>query len=135
MKTRNSPRPHFLAVGIGGALGGGLRHGLTLLPGADYPAAILTINAVGAFLLPLITALLLHKLRASERVRLAVGTGAISSFTTFSALSGELVSRVHAGEFLWAGSYLGLTLVIGLGAAALGHVLSQRLIPAGSHDG
>lgn len=119
---------HFFAVGIGGALGGGLRHALTLIPGATYPAAILAINIIGALALPVIANYLLPRYRVSDRTRLLITTGAISSFTTFSAITGEMVERFAADQHLGAGLYLAITLAAGLCAAALGQRIAASAV-------
>lgn len=121
-----TPQTHFIAVGIGGALGGGTRHLLTLLPGANYPAAILAINILGAFALPIIADYLLPRFRVSARSRLLITTGAISSFTTFSAITGEMVQRVSNGTTGLAALYAAVTFATGLAAAALGLYLAGR---------
>lgn len=117
---------NFLWVGLGGAVGGGLRHGLSLVPGASYPAIIFCINIIGAFVLPLIAQYVLPKFGASTRAQLFVTTGAISAFTTFSAITGEMVERIHDGQAIWAFIYLAVTLLLGLLAAAFGVHLAQR---------
>lgn len=124
MTTR--PQTHFIAVGLGGALGGGSRYLLTLLPGATYPAAILAINVLGALALPLIAQYALPRYRANARTRLLITTGAISSFTTFSAISGEMVQYVSSGANGGAALYVAVTFAAGLVAAALGHYLAGR---------
>ncbi len=117
---------NFLFVGLGGAIGGGLRHGLSLIPGANYLAAILVINIVGAALLPIIAQYLLPKYGASLQTRLLITTGVISSFTTFSAITGAMVEYVQHGQPWRAGTYLALILVVGLLAAAVGNRFAQH---------
>lgn len=117
---------NFIWVGLGGALGGGLRHGLSLIPGASYPLVILAINIAGAFALPLIAQYFLPKFKASTRIQLFVTAGAISAFTTFSAITGEMAERIFGGQALSALIYLAITLILGLIAAAFGVHLAQR---------
>src|SRR5690625_4481767 len=117
---------NFLLVGLGGAIGGGLRYGLSLIPGANYLAAILAINTVGAALLPIIAHYLLPKYGASLQTRLLITTGVISSFTTFSAITGATVEYVQDGQPWRAGTYLALKLVVGLLAAAAGSSFAQH---------
>lgn len=126
---------NFLFVGLGGAMGGGLRHGLSIIPGANYPAVIIAINILGAFTLPLLGQYLLPKIGAALRTQLLVTTGVISAFTTFSAITGEMVERIHAHQSLWAFGYLALTLLLGLCAAALGTHLAQRWANATNQSG
>src|SRR5690625_5266566 len=117
---------NFLLVGLGGAIGGGLRHGLSLIPGANYLAAILAINIVGAAVLPIFAHYLLPKYGAILQTRLLITTGVLSSFTTFSAITGAMVEYVQHGQPWCAGAYLALNLVLGLLAAAAGSHFAQR---------
>ena|SRR5690625_1869478 len=117
---------NFLLVGLGGAIGGGLRYGLSLIPGASYLAAILAINIVGAAVLPIVAHYLLPKYGASLQTRLLITTGVISSFTTFSAITGAMVEYIQHGQPWRAGTYLALNLVLGLLAAAAGSYFAQR---------
>lgn len=86
-------------VGFGGALGAVLRHGVNRwLSTREFPLATLVVNAVGTFVLALVTII-----GVGEAVLLAVGTGACGSFTTFSTFSFETVRLWEAGERRAAG--------------------------------
>jgi CrcB protein len=112
-------------VFAGGALGTGVRYGLSRLtpPLAGVPVAILAINVLGAFLLGL---LLEGLARAGSDdgwrrdLRLAVGTGVLGGFTTYSALAEDTASLLSAGHPGRAVGYAVTTLVLGLLAAASG---------------
>jgi CrcB protein len=103
-------------VFVGGALGTGLRYGLSgLIPSlAGVPVTILGINVLGAFVLGL---LLEGLARAGpddgwrQDVRLGVGTGVLGEDTA------SLLSAGHLGR---AVGYAVGTLVLGLLAAAFG---------------
>jgi len=109
----------LLAVGLGGAVGTGLRAlGLLFLPPSPgvIPWVILLENLVGAFLLGGLAARVPGRFL---RLRLFLLTGVLGSFTTFSALALDLVllAEVAPGA---ATLYLGLSLGGGVGAAAVG---------------
>ena len=109
------------AVAIGGAIGAALRLGLdTLVPHGDdaFPVSTLAINTIGAFALGLIVARVWPL--APAWVRAGLGAGLLGTFTTFSAVAVSLVSLSAAGEWMLALAYLAATLLLGLGAAALG---------------
>jgi CrcB protein len=105
----------LLAVIIGGALGTGLRLAVdTALPHAsnEFPVSTLAVNVVGAFALGYLVARVWPT--AVSWLRAGLGAGLLGSFTTFSALA---VSVVSLGFTPVGVLYLGLSVVLGLGAA------------------
>lgn len=120
-----------LAVGAGGTLGTGARHGLAvLLPtAAGWPLATLTANLLGAFLLGLLLEALLRRGEETPRgtlLRLGAGTGALGGFTTFSSLALE-AERLLAGGAVGQGlAYVGISLGGGFLACLAGTVLAAR---------
>ncbi len=95
-----------VAAGVGAVLR--WRVGLAL----PRPLGTLAVNLTGAFALGLID----HWTTPDVTV---VGVGAIGAFTTFSTLSDDLVG-LAVRRPVAAGAYLTVTLIGGLGAAALG---------------
>ena len=80
----------LLLVAVGGFVGAILRHVLAVsLPTAALPWGTLAANVLGAFLL----GVLLYEARLSgilsPETRLIVGTGFLSSFTTYSTFAME----------------------------------------------
>ncbi len=117
----------LVAVLVGGVIGTGLRlaidaaiaHGDT-----DFPLSTLLINCVGAFALGVLVSRLWST--APSWLKAGLGAGLLGSFTTFSAFAVSLVSLSRAGEWMPALGYLALTLLLGLGSAALGLALGRR---------
>jgi CrcB protein len=125
------PWRDLLAVAVGGALGTALRLGIdTVLPHSDtdFPVSTLVVNTVGAFALALIVARVWRV--APAWVRAGLGAGLLGSFTTFSAIAVSVVSLTTAGLGMLAAVYLAATMVLGLGAAALGLRLGHPARPA-----
>jgi CrcB protein len=113
----------WTAVAAGGLLGTELRYALGLLfpdqPG-DLPWATLGINTLGSFVLAALTTIWIARPHTAFWLRAAIGPGVLGSFTTFSAVvfSTDQLSR---GTFPGLGLlYLGLSVVLGLAAAAAG---------------
>ena len=112
-------RPGLVAlVGAGGALGTTARFWLTtaLPPGDGWPAATFAANLLGAFLLGLLLEALVRRgpeTPVARRLRLALGTGVLGGFTTFSSLAIEI-------ERLAAGGSAGLGLAYGVASVVLG---------------
>jgi CrcB protein len=119
-------------VAAGGAVGTGLRYGLTLVltPLHSIPVAIVTVNVVGAFVL----GLLLEALSEfgpdhgrSRRLRLGLGTGVLGGFTTYSTLATDTVALALAGPLI-ALVYGCGTVVVGGVASVAGIGLARRLV-------
>ncbi|KOX96678.1 CrcB family protein [Halorubrum sp. ASP1] len=120
----------FLLVAAGGFLGAVARHAVDLGAGEAVAAATaaagggaptgagtLVANVAGSFAL----GLLLTR-ASSDRVRLFVGTGALSSFTTYSTFVADAVALgTPAGAWYVAASY-----ATGFAAAALGFAVGGR---------
>lgn len=107
----------LLLVAAGGTVGTAARLGLGLaLPnGGGLPVAVLVANVVGALLIGVLAA----RIPASTDLRLLLGTGVLGGFTTYSAfMTGSVELWTDAP--LLAFAYAAGSLVLGLGAAALG---------------
>ncbi|MBC7402722.1 MAG: CrcB family protein [Microbacteriaceae bacterium] len=120
------------AVAAGGVIGTGLRLTLdTVIPhgDTDFPLSTLLINIVGSFALGAMVATLWRRPDAPNWLKVGLGTGAIGSFTTFSALIVSLLAEAHHGAWMLAVLYLLLSLVLGFGAAFLGLSLGRRPRP------
>lgn len=118
------------AVLVGGMLGTGLRLlADTLIPHGDtgFPTTTLLVNVAGSFALGLLVSRLWT--RAARWLKAGLGAGLIGSFTTFSAVMVSVVVQASHGLWLLAGVYLGLSLVLGFAAAALGLRLGRPRVP------
>ena len=116
------------SVALFGALGALARYGCSrLLPSTagGIPWSTLLVNGVGSFLLGLLTGMCLHSDALDERWRLALATGFLGSFTTFSTFSVETVQLADSGRLGLAAANTGLQFVVGLSAAAIGYALTR----------
>lgn len=107
----------------GGIVGVAAREAVTLaLPGVT---TTLAINVLGAFFLGLLLAFLAARGEDSgrhRRARLALGTGLLGGFTTYSTLAYGMVA------LSWSGAMAGLaTVILAVAAAALGGYLGGLL--------
>ena len=80
------------------------------------------VNVVGAALLGLLAGL-----PAAPRRQLLVGIGFCGSLTTFSSWMLDAMRLISAGRVIEVSGLMGLTLGLGLGAAALGFWFGQRV--------
>ena len=84
----------------------------------------LLVNVLGAALLGLLAGR-----PAAPRRQLILGIGFCGSITTFSSWMLAAMKQLSAGDWPAALGLIGLTLGLGLGAAALGFSLGRRLRP------
>ena len=106
----------LLLVGAGAVPGALLRWQVALHLGDQN----LLVNVLGAALLGLLAGL-----PASPRRQLLIGIGFCGSLTTFSSWMMNAVKLIGGGQWLEALGLIGITLGLGLGAAALGYALGR----------
>lgn len=113
----------WAAVAAGGLLGTELRYAAVLaFPEAAgaVPWTTLGINVAGSFALAALTTFWIARPRTAFWLRAGLGPGLLGSFTTFSAVVFSLDEQFRGGHHGTWLIYLGLSLVLGLGAAAAG---------------
>ncbi|GAC1359920.1 MAG: fluoride efflux transporter CrcB [Acidobacteriaceae bacterium] len=121
----------YLYVTLGSALGGVLRYALTRLTlqlSSSFPFGTVLINVLGSFLIGYFGTLTLEGTRfeVSENTRLFVMVGVCGGFTTFSSFSLQTLDLLRSGAWGRALLNVALSVLLCLGAVALGHVLAQR---------
>jgi fluoride exporter len=91
-----------LWVAAGGAVGSVARYGLNLglskLHDHHFPWGIFMVNVLGSLAMGILVALFARKWPESENFRLALTTGLLGGFTTFSAFSYDVVALIEKGE-------------------------------------
>lgn len=120
----------LLLIATGGAAGAVFRYGLSSgiahWFGKGFPLGTLTVNVVGSGLMGFLYVLMLQRV-VSEEWRLALLTGLLGAFTTFSTFSVETLNLVQDGAFLKAGANIFLSVFLCLMAAWIGMVLGKQL--------
>ncbi|MFS0705035.1 CrcB family protein [Cellulomonas sp. 179-A 9B4 NHS] len=142
-RTARPPHLHpglVALVAAGGAVGTLARYGLNAaLPGAEdggWPVATTVENLVGALALGALLGAL-GRAPGSPRaraLRLALGTGVLGGFTTFSTLAVEVERSLAGGDVLLGAAYGLVSGVVGVAAAALGLVVGGRVRGASTRD-
>ncbi|MEK6609115.1 MAG: CrcB family protein, partial [Myxococcota bacterium] len=86
---------------FGGALGTGARHAVGLWMqralGGAFPWGTLTVNVAGSFLLGAIAEVASSGERMSPTLRLALTTGVMGGFTTYSTFNHETLRHFQSG--------------------------------------
>ncbi len=118
----------LLAVALGGAVGAVARYGVGLVAlrlwGGPFPVGTWAVNLAGSFLIGLALPTLLEQPVA---VRLALVTGFLGAFTTFSAFSLETAALWEAGRPGLALLNAAGSVVLGLAAVGLGLWIGRAL--------
>jgi len=111
------------------AVGGGAAIGRFLLDtsvservGRDFPFGTFAVNISGALILGLLTGLALE-----GNLLLIAGTATIGSYTTFSTWMFETHRLAEDRELPRSLVNVGMSLVVGFGAAVMGHAIGVHL--------
>lgn len=112
-----------LMVFVGSGAGGLLRYGIDALVTSRSPSAlpwgILAINVTGSLAIGLLGGMI-----AREDLRALVLIGLLGGYTTFSAFSRDTVMLAQQGRWGLSAAYAVLSVVLSVGACALGSLLS-----------
>jgi fluoride exporter len=128
----------YLFVGLGGAIGSLLRYFIGLISnswlGAGFPIGTLTANLVGSFLLGWFTSGIVPLKKFPARLKTAIATGMIGSFTTFSTFSVETVGMLESNNLLLAILYVSISVVGGLYLIQFGKRLGLLFLASKEED-
>ncbi len=113
-----------LLVAAAGAAGALARWGLHAAVGTA-PWSTVGINVVGSLLLGVLAGVAAG--RVPEAVRLAVGTGFLGAFTTFSTFSVDVAGDLDGGRAGRAAAVVAASVILGVAAALLGERLGRLL--------
>lgn len=110
-------------VAVGGMVGTLGRAGLAeVLPhsSGEWPWSTLLVNLLGSFVLAVLLELLGRLRRGLVPLRLALGTGLLGGFTTYSSFAVETADLLRTGQSLLALLYVLVSLGGGLVLALVG---------------
>jgi len=119
-----------LAIAIAGAFGALARWGVGSWFGQRFPSfawGTLVVNVSGSFVLGLLFALLIERAAGTPTMRLALTTGLMGAYTTFSTFSLETMRMFEEGATGSALANIGLSLALGLAAVWLGLSLGRAV--------
>jgi CrcB protein len=119
-------------IAVGSALGGVSRY---LVGGmvqrvldTTFPAGTLVVNLTGSFLLGLFLRYALETPTLTPELRAFLTIGFCGGYTTFSTFSYETVALLEDGEWIRAGIYAALSLLLALVATILGFMVARGVI-------
>jgi fluoride exporter len=128
-KARIRPMERFLWVFAGGGLGSVARYAVGLLlvsQSQRFAWNTFFVNLTGSFLIGFLVGVFETRLLSPEW-RLALVTGFLGGYTTFSALELETLIAWKHGDWSIAVLYPLLSLVLGFAAVAIGMIVGSRL--------
>ncbi len=116
---------NILWIGLGGAAGSIARYLLDgavsrLAGGAAFPFGTLVVNIVGSFLMGAVMQFGLGAALVSPTLRIALTTGLLGGFTTYSTFNYETLELFREGAMGWAFANIGATVVLCLAAGFAG---------------
>ena len=122
---------NYVAVALGGAFGCCARLGVNQLVherlGQAFPYATLLINVSGCLAMGFLFFYTLEQVSLNPVTRLALITGVLGGFTTFSAFGIETLLLAEDGKLGYAALYVTLSVVLGLGAVFAGAYAARAL--------
>ena len=123
---------NLIYVGLGGATGSILRYLVSrwvgrVFPLAGIPVGTLAVNIVGCLLLGFLAGLAESRDVISAELRLLLMVGLLGGFTTFSTFSYETLDLARVSEKWMPFLYVGLSVIVGVLAAWLGHLLGRSV--------
>jgi CrcB protein len=130
MLSADGKMSRFLWVCLGSAAGGGARYLLvgwvSKLLGSGFPYGTLAVNVIGSFLIGGLMYAGLEASRLSETALLALTTGVMGGFTTYSAFSYQTLKALQDGE--------GTVAIVNVVMTLAGCLLACWLGWAGAHS-
>lgn len=120
---------NLVLVGTGGMAGAIARYVFAIAVDrmwlGSFPLATFLINVIGSFAFGLVVALGLERATIGPDMRLALTTGFLGAFTTFSTFEFETNRLLVAGSWLTAALYVALSLIAGLAAVQIGAAIGR----------
>lgn len=119
-----------LYIGIGGILGSLSRYYVSGIVDqgfhSDFPIGTFIINITGCFILGFFLTAVLEFIEMDSNYRLAVSTGFIGSYTTFSTFTNEINTMLIKHNLIISGVYIISSFAIGILSIWLGMVAARK---------
>jgi len=119
-------------IALGSAIGGVARYLLGGLiqrfSGGSFPSGTLLVNLTGSFVLGFLYRYASDSAAITPEARALLTIGLCGGYTTFSTFTYETVRLLEDGETGRAIVYIGLSVLLGLGAMVLGLAAGRELL-------
>lgn len=121
-----------IAIALGAIPGALSRYYLTILfakwLGTNFPYGTFVVNITGALIMGLFTTVAVERHWIASELSLAIATGFLGSYTTFSTYALDVSRLFHQGSygyglFYWIGSAM-----LGLAGLEIGSAIARRLL-------
>lgn len=123
---------NYAVVALGGAGGAVLRYFISLSAlntwSLRFPVPTFFINVVGSFLFGLVMVCVKNAFDVPAWLRLALTTGFLGAFTTFSTFEYETVTAWREHGALWSVGYVVASVLCGALGVLLGEVAGRGLV-------
>ena len=119
---------NILIVGLGSFLGGAARHITSItMKGVSkgFPWGTLLINLAGCLIIGLLWGIFSRTSSEGSSWSLFLTVGLCGGFTTFSTFSKEALAMLQCSNYMGFASYIAISVIAGIGLAALGYVLMK----------
>lgn len=122
----------YLLIALGGALGSMARFwvgsAVASRLGTKFPYGTFVINITACIIIGFFLTLLGGHVELSPAWRFLVPVGFIGAYSTFSTFEWETFANLQTGAFLIAGSYVVLSLILGLIGVWCGVLLAKAML-------
>jgi CrcB protein len=96
--------------------------------GSAFPYGTLTVNVLGSFLIAVVSQLGANSDFLSPTARIALASGLVGGFTTYSAFNLETLDLISTGSWKLASLNVTLTLASCLAAGLLGAAVTRAML-------
>lgn len=117
----------YIAIGVGGMIGALGRYiiSIMLIGWEGFPYATLVVNLLGCFFLSFLLNHYSIKKKLSPKIHVALTTGIIGSFTTYSTFAIETIELWQINSYL-AISYILISVLGGLLSSYIGFNIASK---------
>lgn len=120
---------NLLIIALGGGIGSVARYLLSIFVqnrfAIFFPFGTLTVNIIGSFVLGTLLGFADRGSLISQEWKLFLAVGLCGGFTTFSTFASENLALLRDGEYLYAITYSGLSVFLGISVAYFGFALTR----------
>ncbi len=123
---------YALITGIGGFVGSSLRYLMqrtsALIFPVSFPYGTFIVNLLGALIVGVLFAISEQTTLIGPQWRIFAITGILGGFTTFSTFTLDTMNLLRESQYLYAITYIALTVVLGIMFTISGYIVTKNLL-------